>query len=125
MVAARSAAARVSTWYEIRLSDSLCVCSVIRADLACRFRGSADGARVARVDRRGAARVGRATCGQVRQQEFVPFHLFRYLDEQAFRYNNRKHMNDSDRSDLGVRPIVGKRLTWAEVTGQNEGSDAC
>jgi transposase-like protein len=47
-----------------------------------------------------------------------PFHLFRYVDEQAFRYNNRKDMNDSDRFDLAVRQIVGKRLTWAEVTGR-------
>jgi ISXO2 transposase-like protein/transposase-like zinc ribbon protein len=47
-----------------------------------------------------------------------PFHLFRYIDEQAFRYNNRKDMNDSDRFDLAVRSIVGKRLTWAEVTGK-------
>jgi len=47
-----------------------------------------------------------------------PFHLFRYLDEQAFRYNHRKDMNDSDRFDLAVRRIVGKRLTWAEVTGK-------
>ncbi|MGA2880749.1 MAG: IS1595 family transposase [Bryobacteraceae bacterium] len=47
-----------------------------------------------------------------------PFHLFRYLDEQAFRYNNRKDMTDSDRFDLAVRQIVGKRLTWAEVTGK-------
>jgi transposase-like protein len=47
-----------------------------------------------------------------------PFHLFRYVDEQAFRYNNRKDMNDSDRFDLAVPQIVGKRLTWAEVTGQ-------
>ncbi len=47
-----------------------------------------------------------------------PFHLFRYVDEQAFRYNNRKGMNDSDRFDLAVRQIVGKRLTWSEVTGK-------
>jgi transposase-like protein len=47
-----------------------------------------------------------------------PFHLFRYIDEQAFRYNNRKGMNDSDRFDLAVRQILGKRLTWAEVTGK-------
>ncbi len=47
-----------------------------------------------------------------------PFHLFRYIDEQAFRFNNRKGMNDSDRFDLAVRQIVGKRLTWAEVTGR-------
>jgi transposase-like protein/ribosomal protein S27AE len=47
-----------------------------------------------------------------------PFHLFRYLDEQAFRYNNRKGMTDSDRFSLAVSQIVGKRLTWAEVTGK-------
>lgn len=47
-----------------------------------------------------------------------PFHLFRYVDEQAFRFNNRRDMNDSDRFDLAVRQIVGKRLTWAEVTGK-------
>lgn len=49
-----------------------------------------------------------------------PFHLFRYVDEQAFRFNNRRDMNDSDRFDLAVRQIVGKRLTWAEVTGKVE-----
>jgi len=49
-----------------------------------------------------------------------PFHLFRYVDEQAFRFNNRKDMTDSDRFDLAVRQIVGRRLTWAEVTGKVE-----
>jgi hypothetical protein len=49
-----------------------------------------------------------------------PFHLFRYIDEQAFRFNNRKDMDDSDRFDLAVRSIVGKRLTWAEVTGKTQ-----
>ena len=29
-------------------------------------------------------------------------HLFRYIDEQAFRYNNRKDMNDADRFSLAV-----------------------
>lgn len=47
-----------------------------------------------------------------------PFHLFRYLDEQAFRYNNRKDMTDSDRFVLAASQIVGKRLTYAEVTGK-------
>ncbi len=52
-----------------------------------------------------------------------PFHLFRYIDEQVYRFNNRKDesgepLNDSDRFDLAVRQIVGKRLTWAEVTGK-------
>src|SRR5580704_7455804 len=48
-----------------------------------------------------------------------PFHLFRYLDEQAFRYNNRLPMSDADRFSYLVRKIVGKRLTYAELTGKN------
>ena len=51
-----------------------------------------------------------------------PFHLFRYLDEQGFRYNNRKGMNDGDRFDLAVRQIVGKRLTFDQLTGKTERS---
>jgi transposase-like protein len=52
-----------------------------------------------------------------------PFHLFRYLDEQVFRYNNRK-MNDSDRFNMVVREIVGKRLTYDQLTGKVEGESA-
>jgi transposase-like protein len=47
-----------------------------------------------------------------------PFHLFRYVDEQAFRYNHRKNMNDGDRFSLAVSQIVGKRLTWNRLTGK-------
>jgi len=51
-----------------------------------------------------------------------PFHLFRYLDEQMFRFNNRatkdNPMNDADRFDLVVSQIVGKRLTFAQLTGK-------
>lgn len=47
-----------------------------------------------------------------------PFHLYRYLDEQAFRYNNRKGFDDKDRFDLAVRQIVGKRLTWNQLIGK-------
>jgi transposase-like protein len=47
-----------------------------------------------------------------------PFHLFRYLDEQTFRYNNRKDINDGQRFDIAVRQIVGKRLTWNQLTGK-------
>lgn len=46
-----------------------------------------------------------------------PFHLHRYIDEQAFRYNHRKDMNDADRFDLAVSQIVGKRLTYQELIG--------
>jgi len=47
-----------------------------------------------------------------------PFHLFRYIDEQAFRYNNRKDMNDGERFEAAMKQIVGKRLTYAELTGR-------
>jgi transposase-like protein len=52
-----------------------------------------------------------------------PFHLFRYLDEQAFRYNTRKDANDepltdSDRFQTAMSQIVGKRLTWNVLTGK-------
>ncbi|HZQ70048.1 MAG TPA: IS1595 family transposase [Terriglobales bacterium] len=52
-----------------------------------------------------------------------PFHLFRYLDEQMFRFNNRKDesgnpMSDSDRFQLALSQIAGKRLTFKEVTGK-------
>lgn len=47
-----------------------------------------------------------------------PFHLFRYVDEQAFRFNNRQPMNDSNRFSYVVRKIVGKRLTYKELTGK-------
>jgi hypothetical protein len=54
-----------------------------------------------------------------------PFHLFRYVDEQAFRYNNRKDANgrelsDAERFDLALSQVAGKRLTFAEVTGKDD-----
>jgi transposase-like protein len=45
-----------------------------------------------------------------------PFHLFRYLDEQAFRYNSRE-LSDSARFCAVLRSVVSKRLTWAALTG--------
>jgi len=52
-----------------------------------------------------------------------PYHLFRYLDEQAFRYNNRKDADgevrkDADRFDQLVKQIVGKRLTYSQLIGK-------
>jgi transposase-like protein len=51
-----------------------------------------------------------------------PFHLDAYVDEQVFRYNNRatrdNPLNDADRFTLAVSQIVGKRLTYAELTGK-------
>jgi transposase-like protein len=49
-----------------------------------------------------------------------PFHLHRYLDEQTFRYNNRKQMNDGQRFELAMSQVFGKRLTYNQLTGKNE-----
>jgi transposase-like protein len=55
-----------------------------------------------------------------------PFHLDRYVDEQAFRYNNRatkdNPLTDADRFALAVSQIAGKRLTYAELTGKVGGT---
>jgi transposase-like protein len=48
-----------------------------------------------------------------------PFHLFRYLDEQAFRFNNRKaERGDCERFKLALSQVVGKRLRYDEVSGK-------
>ena len=49
-----------------------------------------------------------------------PFHLFRYLDEQAFRFNTRKG-KDADRFIQTVKQVAGKRLTYEELTGRLSG----
>lgn len=49
-----------------------------------------------------------------------PFHLFRYVDEQAFRFNNRGPMDDSQRFSYVIRKIVGKRLTYKELIGKTD-----
>jgi transposase-like protein len=58
-----------------------------------------------------------------------PFHLFRYLDEQVFRYNNRNTkkftFTDSDRFNLTLSKITGKRLTFANLTGKGGTTYAC
>jgi transposase-like protein len=48
-----------------------------------------------------------------------PFHLFRYLDEQAFRFNNRK-MTDALRFAFALKGIINKRLTYASLIGLEE-----
>jgi transposase-like protein len=55
-----------------------------------------------------------------------PFHLFRYLDEQVFRYNNRAKkdhfVGDGDRFQLAMTHIADKRLTYQELTGKGTDS---
>jgi transposase-like protein len=47
-----------------------------------------------------------------------PFHLDRYVDEQVFRYNNRRNKTDEQRFRKVLSQVAGKRLTYAEVTGK-------
>ena len=55
-----------------------------------------------------------------------PFHLQRYVDEQVFRFNNRGKNKREDRAKEGERfykalsQVVGKRLTYAKLTGKVE-----
>jgi hypothetical protein len=57
-----------------------------------------------------------------------PFHLFRYLDEQAFRFNERK-LTDFERFKATLKSIVGRRLTYRQLTGldgpSSEGFTPC
>jgi hypothetical protein len=45
------------------------------------------------------------------------FHLFRYLDEQAYRFKSRK-MSDAKRFLEAAAAVFGKRLTFNELTGK-------
>jgi len=54
-----------------------------------------------------------------------PFHLFRYVDEEAFRFNNRKDMNgnkvpDAVRFAEAMSRVAGRRLTYSELTGKSD-----
>jgi transposase-like protein len=51
-----------------------------------------------------------------------PFHLFRYLDEQMFRFNNRGNkenpVHDGDRFQKVLAQVAGRRVTYKELTGK-------
>src|SRR6202162_239681 len=54
-----------------------------------------------------------------------PFHLARYVDEQVFRFNHRLRddntkMTDGERFAQAMRQIVGKRLTYSDLTGKSD-----
>jgi transposase-like protein len=49
-----------------------------------------------------------------------PFHLFRYLDEQSFRYNERQ-TTDRERFRIVLGSVAGKRLDWNTLTCQEAG----
>ena len=48
-----------------------------------------------------------------------PFHLFRYLDEQAFRFNERKNEDgDKGRFLEGVKGVIGRGLKYVDLIGK-------
>ena len=47
-----------------------------------------------------------------------PFHLDRYLDEQLFRFNNRINVDDATRFGKVASQVLGRRLTYADLTGK-------
>jgi transposase-like protein len=47
-----------------------------------------------------------------------PYHLDRYVDEQVFRFNLRKGHTDAARFKAVLKDVVGRRLTYAELTGR-------
>ncbi|MFL6388687.1 MAG: IS1595 family transposase [Terriglobales bacterium] len=53
-----------------------------------------------------------------------PFHLFRYVDEQAFRYNNRGNkenpIHDGQRFQSVLSHVAGKRITYSALTGKEQ-----
>jgi transposase-like protein len=50
-----------------------------------------------------------------------PFHLFRYLDEQAFRFNERED-NDLGRFLKGIVGVIGRRLQYTALIGKDDQS---
>lgn len=49
----------------------------------------------------------------------APFHLRRYVAEQAFRFNARTG-SDGGRFEAALAGTIGKRLTWRTLTGQQD-----
>jgi hypothetical protein len=56
-----------------------------------------------------------------------PFHLFRYLDEQVFRYNNRatkkRFISDFDRFSMVTDNLLGKRITYEQLIGRGSSAE--
>ena len=58
-----------------------------------------------------------------------PYHLTKYIDEQAFRFNNRggrkkdNRITDAQRFEMALSQVAGKRLTYAELTGKEGGTE--
>jgi transposase-like protein len=51
-----------------------------------------------------------------------PFHLFRYVDEQSFRFNNRKDDNAGRFANV-VSGVTGKRIMYKDLVGKESKDD--
>ncbi len=47
----------------------------------------------------------------------APFHLFRYLDDQAYRFNQRR-TGDAERFIDSLSTVVNRRLTFKKLTAR-------
>ena len=57
-----------------------------------------------------------------------PYHLFRYVDEQAFRFNTRLHedgekISDGERFVTAMKQVVGRRLTYKGLIGSGQADE--
>lgn len=43
----------------------------------------------------------------------------RYVDQQAFRHNNREAMTDADRFNLVLAQLTRKKVTWESLSGRS------
>ena len=63
--------------------------------------------------------ISRIVCLKGTYVSVEPFHLQAYADEQCFRFNNRT-LTDAERFTIVMSQIVGRRLTYNELTGKTE-----
>ena len=66
--------------------------------------------------------MSRRTSIRVRAADHIsvePFHLFRYVGEQAFRFNSRK-FSDGTRFAEALGNVTGRRIMYKHLTGKDE-----
>jgi len=115
--ARRSTRANVEPGSEV-LTDDLASSAGLEKDYVHQFR---EPRRRVRPSTPTASRISRVCCSAGLKGTYVsvePFHLFRYLAEQAFRYNERKG-NDADRFVEAAGSVFGRRLTYKELIGDS------
>lgn len=65
----------------------------------------------------GCAKAAAGDAEDLSEIGCAPFHLYRYLDEQVFRFNERKDENGDQGRFLNLtKTTVGRRLKWKGLT---------